>query len=67
MFSGLPTATLFVSTRNCFLVRQRLVGAEEVIAKDESTDRDIEKWFPGMLPKALRTLAKVCNCPRELL
>jgi hypothetical protein len=25
---------------------------------DESTDRSIEKWFPEMLPKALRTLAR---------
>jgi hypothetical protein len=25
----------------------------------ESTDRRIEKWLPGMLPKVLKTLAKV--------
>jgi hypothetical protein len=27
----------------------------------------IEKQFPGMLPKALWMLAKVCHCSRELL
>jgi hypothetical protein len=34
---------------------------------DKITDRGIEIWFPGMLSKALRTLAKVCHCPSELL
>jgi hypothetical protein len=34
---------------------------------DESTDRVIKKWFPGMLPRALRALAEVRHCPRELL
>jgi hypothetical protein len=34
--------------------------------RDDSTDRVIEKWFPGMLPRALRPLAKVCHCTREL-
>jgi hypothetical protein len=34
---------------------------------DESTDRGIEKWFPGMLPKVLKPWAKVYNCSRELL
>jgi hypothetical protein len=34
---------------------------------DESTDRDIANWFPGMLPKALRALAKVCHCPIKLI
>jgi hypothetical protein len=35
--------------------------------RDESTDRGIEKWFPGMFPKALGTLEKVCHCLRKLL
>jgi hypothetical protein len=26
----------------------------------DSTNRDIEKWFSGMIPKALRMMAKVC-------
>jgi hypothetical protein len=26
---------------------------------DKSTDRSTKKWFPGMLPKALQTLAKM--------
>jgi hypothetical protein len=34
---------------------------------DESTDRCIKKWFPGMLPKALWMLAKVCHYVKELL
>jgi hypothetical protein len=28
---------------------------------NEKTDRGIEKWFPGMLPKALQMLEKVCH------
>jgi hypothetical protein len=34
---------------------------------DESTEGGIENCFPGMLPKALWTLAKACHCLRELL
>jgi hypothetical protein len=34
---------------------------------NKSTGSVIEKWFPGMLPKALQTVAKVSHCPRELL
>jgi hypothetical protein len=34
---------------------------------NESTDRGIEKRFPGMLPRALQMLAKVCHCPMEPL
>jgi hypothetical protein len=36
---------------------------------DESTDIGIQGFhrFPGMLAKALRTLAEVCHCPGELL
>jgi hypothetical protein len=33
----------------------------------ESADKGIEKWFPGLLPKALRTLAKVCHCQANYL
>jgi hypothetical protein len=32
--------------------------------KNKSTDKGIEKWFPGMLPKALQTLARVSQ-PKE--
>jgi hypothetical protein len=32
-----------------------------------SSDRSIKKWVPRMLPEALRTLAKACHYPRELL
>jgi hypothetical protein len=34
---------------------------------EDSTDTDIEKWFLGMLPNTLQTLAKVCHCPKEML
>lgn len=34
---------------------------------NESTDRANEKWFPGMFPKALQSLAKVYHCPLEIL
>jgi hypothetical protein len=33
----------------------------------EVTDRGIEKRFPGILPKALRMMPKMCGCPKELL
>jgi hypothetical protein len=34
--------------------------------RDESTDRVIQRWFPGMLPKALQTPVKFCYFPKEL-
>jgi hypothetical protein len=34
---------------------------------DERSDRGVEKWFPGMLPKPLWTLAVVYYCLGELL
>jgi hypothetical protein len=35
--------------------------------RDEGTDGGNKKWFPGMLPIASQTLAKVYQCPRKLL
>jgi hypothetical protein len=35
------------------------MSAEEVAASDMSADIRIEKWFPGMLPKASQMLEKV--------
>jgi hypothetical protein len=34
---------------------------------NDSTDRGIEKWFPGMFPKAVQMLAKEWQCPKEVL
>jgi hypothetical protein len=31
------------------------------------SNRGIEKWLPGLLSRALRTLAKVCLYPRKYL
>jgi hypothetical protein len=46
---------------------QQVMSAKEVVAKVTNTDIGIEKRFPGMLPKALQMLGKVCHCPKELL
>jgi hypothetical protein len=54
MFPRLVIALLFPVS--CVLKGQRFASAEEVTAK--TADRGTEKWFPGMLPKALRTLDK---------
>jgi hypothetical protein len=35
------------------------------LKSDKSTDRGVEKWFPGMIPKALGTLAEMCYCLKE--
>jgi hypothetical protein len=34
---------------------------------DESTDRDIKKWFPGILPESLRKLEKCDSIKRKVL
>jgi hypothetical protein len=45
----------------------RFASAEEATSKSMKALRELSKNdFPGMLPKALRTLVKVCHCPREL-
>jgi hypothetical protein len=49
------------ATKNCS-EGQRFVSALEVTSKATRA-----KWFLGTLPKALRTLAKMCHCLRELL
>jgi hypothetical protein len=69
-----PTYSLYLSLSNFFLFPQLITafkGACELRGShsksNRSTEGGIKKWFPGMLPKALQTLAKVCYCPRELL
>jgi hypothetical protein len=50
-----------------FLKGQRFASAEEVTANATRALTGIEKLLPGMLPKALRILTKVCYCSREPL
>jgi hypothetical protein len=67
-FPGLITARLFpVSETKSVMKRERFGEPRESCKSDDSTDRGIEKWFPGMLPKVLQRLAKACHCPRILL
>jgi hypothetical protein len=33
----------------------------KLLQNNESTDKGIKKLFPGVLPKALQKLAKVCH------
>jgi hypothetical protein len=68
IFSELVTARHFLvfTTKKCF-DRTDHEYCESHCKSDMSTDRGIEKWFPGMLPKALQMSEKVCHCPRELL
>jgi hypothetical protein len=43
------------------------VSAQEISTKATAAlIKMSKKGFPGMLPKVLRTMAKVCHCPREL-
>jgi hypothetical protein len=50
---SLPDFFLFPGLINA-LKEQPITSTTKVTAKiDNSTDRDIEKWFPGKLPKTL--------------
>jgi hypothetical protein len=64
-FSGLVTARLFlVSVTKTFSERTMIRERRGHCKSDDSTDRGIEKLFPGMLLEASGTLAEVSQ-PKE--
>jgi hypothetical protein len=62
--SNLMTVSTTVKCSERITIRER---RDSLCKSNESTDRGIENRFPRMPPKALRTLAKACHCPRELV
>jgi hypothetical protein len=66
-YSGDTSGRRNISWKHLQYSLERFKNAFRACKINESTDRSIEKRFPETLPKALRTLAKVCDCPRELL
>jgi hypothetical protein len=43
------------------------VSTEHFTAEMTGADKGVEKWFPGKFLEALRTFAKLCHCPKEIL
>jgi hypothetical protein len=66
IFPRLVTARLFpVSTAEKCSERTTILKLRKRHCKsDESTGRSIEEWFPRMIRKDFRFLAKMIHCPR---
>jgi hypothetical protein len=59
--------TLFLQLKSV-LKRQGYASTKKSTVKEMTTMTEVsKKWFPGILTKALRTVAKACRRPWELL